>query len=226
AHESPKVMYIPLIILAVFAIGVGWKLWGRGLTTLLEQARPAGTVEGASGAIFWPTVLHPAEHASHEWEVHKPASIIAFSTALAGFLLATAIYAWKLLKPAEISQQFRWLYNWLWHKWYFDEFYNTVFVQPVLFVSRRVADFDKQVIDRFIDGCAVAVRGISIIDDTIDRWFVDGLVNRVARVIHSAGISMRRVQTGYLRQYIMFIVIGTVALFILISFFWSFSLAG
>jgi proton-translocating NADH-quinone oxidoreductase chain L len=223
AHESPKVMYIPLVILAVFAFAIGWPLWG--LTDLLEQARPAGTSLGASGATFWP-MTHPAEHLSHLGGVHVAASWVAFLTALAGFLLATAIYAWKLLKPEEISHQFRWLYNWLWHKWYFDELYNTIFVQPVLFVSRRVADFDKQVIDRFIDGCAVAVRGISIIDDTIDRWFVDGLVNRVARVIHSAGISLRRVQTGYLRQYIMFIVIGTVALFILISFFWSYSLAG
>ena len=33
---------------------------------------------------------------------------------------------------------------------------------------------------------------------------------------------MRRMQTGRLRQYVMFIVVGTVALFILISFFWSY----
>jgi len=70
------------------------------------------------------------------------------------------------------------------------------------------------------------VRGISTIDDMIDRWFVDGLVNWVARAIHSTGISMRRIQTGYLRQYVMFVVVGTVALFILISFFWNYSWAG
>jgi proton-translocating NADH-quinone oxidoreductase chain L len=224
AHESPKVMYVPLIILAIFAFGIGWPMWG--LTSLLEQARPAGTVETSTGAIFWPTVVHPGEHLSHEWEIHKPASVIAFSTALAGFLLATAIYAWRLLKPEEVAQQFHRLYNFLWHKWYFDELYNVIFVQPVLFVSRRVADFDKQVIDRFIDGCALAVRGVSTIDDMIDRWFVDGLVNWVARAIHSTGISMRRVQTGMLRQYVMFVVVGTVALFIIISFFWNYSWAG
>ena len=53
-------------------------------------------------------------------------------------------------------------------------FYNVLFVQPVLFISRRIADFDRKVIDRFIDGCAMAVRGVSTIDDTIDRLFVDG----------------------------------------------------
>ena len=64
AHESPKVMYVPLVILAVFAFGIGWPMWG--LTNLLEQARPAGTVETVNGAVLWPSVVHPAEHMSHE----------------------------------------------------------------------------------------------------------------------------------------------------------------
>jgi len=219
AHESPKVMWIPLVILAVFAFGIGWPMWG--LTNLLEQARPAGTLETVKGAIIWPGLEHPGEHLSHEAGIHVPASIIAFSTALAGFLLATVFYAWRMVNPEEVKNQFSRLYNFLWHKWYFDELYNAVFVQPVMFVSRRIADFDKHVIDRFIDGCALAVRGISTIDDTIDRWLVDGLVNWVAGVIHSTGLSMRRVQTGRLRQYVLLIVVGTVALFILITFFRS-----
>ena len=67
-----------------------------------------------------------------------------------------------------MKNQFHRLYNFLWHKWYFDELYNAIFVQPVLFISRRISDFDKHVIDRFIDGCAAAVRGISTIDDAIE----------------------------------------------------------
>lgn len=220
AHESPKVMWIPLVILAVFAFGIGWPMWG--LTNLLEQARPAGTLETVKGAVIWPSLEHPSEELSHtDMAIHVPASIIAFSTALAGFLLATVFYAWRLLNPEEVRQQFSRLYQFLWHKWYFDELYNVIFVQPVLFVSRRVSDFDKKVIDRFIDGCALAVRGISTIDDAIDRWFVDGLVNWVASAIHSTGLSLRRVQTGRLRQYVMLIIVGTVALFILITFFRS-----
>jgi NADH-quinone oxidoreductase subunit L len=219
AHESPKVMYVPLIVLAVFAFAVGWPLWG--LTNLLEQARPAGTVETVNGALMWPAVVHPAESLSHEGQIHVWASLIAFFTALSGFLIATAFYGWRLLNPAEVGQQFSRLYTFFWHKWYFDELYNAIIVQPVLFVSRRVADFDRKVIDRFIDGCATAVRGISTIDDTIDRLFVDGAVNWLAGITYSVGLSLRRVQTGRLRQYVLFIVVGTVALFILLSFFRS-----
>jgi NADH:ubiquinone oxidoreductase subunit 5 (subunit L)/multisubunit Na+/H+ antiporter MnhA subunit len=44
AHESPRIMYLPLVVLAVFAVFVGGSLRGAGRAELLEQARPAGTV--------------------------------------------------------------------------------------------------------------------------------------------------------------------------------------
>jgi NADH:ubiquinone oxidoreductase subunit 5 (subunit L)/multisubunit Na+/H+ antiporter MnhA subunit len=219
AHESPKVMYVPLIILAAFAFAVGWPLWG--MTDLLEQARPSGTLETATGALVWPGVVHPGEHLSHEQTIHVSATWIAFSTALAGFMMATAIYAWRLLNPAEMQKQFSPIFKFLWHKWYFDELYNIIFVQPVMFIARRISDFDRHVIDRIVNGSALAVRGVANIDDKIDRYFVDGAVNWLAKITFATGISLRQLQTGRLRQYVMFIVIGTVGLFILLSFFRS-----
>jgi NADH-quinone oxidoreductase subunit L len=219
AHESPRVMTLPLVVLAVFAVCIGWP--ALGVPTLLEQARPAGTAITASHGAYIPWLVHPAEHLSHEGAVHISATTVASITALAGFLLATIIYAWRLLNPDEIRRQFPRIYNLLWNKWYFDEIYEIVFIRPVMFVSRRVADFDRNVIDPIINGCALAVRGVSVLDDLIDRWFVDGLVNATARWIHSTGVRLRGVQTGRLRQYVMLIVVGTVGLFILISFFWN-----
>ncbi len=220
AHESPRLMTAPLVVLSVFAIGVGWPLFR--LPQLLEQARPAGTAITALGGPFAPWLVYPNEHLSHEVPaVHISATLIASATALSGLLLATIIYCWRLLNPVEIRNQFRGLYQLLWNKWYFDELYGAIFIGPVMFVSRRIADFDRQVIDRFIDGCAFAVRQISTVDDAIDRLFVDGLVNLTARRIHGLGIALRGVQTGRLRQYVMLIVVGTVGLFVLISFFWG-----
>ena len=50
---------------------------------------------------------------------------------------------------------------------------------------------------------------------------VDGTVNWVAYKTWDLGLGLRTMQTGNLRQYVMFIVIATVALFVLISFRWS-----
>ncbi len=95
-----------------------------------------------NGAVVWPGLVHPGEHLSHERRHSRDRRrLIAFSTALAGFLLATVFYAWRLVNPEEVTQQFSPLYNFLWHKWYFDELYNALFVQPVMFISRRIVGF-------------------------------------------------------------------------------------
>jgi NADH-quinone oxidoreductase subunit L len=168
-------------------------------------------------------VVIPAEHLGHEAAIKVPATMTAFFTALAGVLMATVIYGWRLLDPEEIRQQFRGLHRFLVNKWWFDEIYNFIFVQPCLFVSRRVSEFDKKVLDWIIHTIAWIVKMFSVLEDRwIDRFLIDGLIiNGLARRTWSLGMSLQHVQTGRLRQYVMFIVVGTIALFMLISFVWS-----
>ena len=54
-----------------------------------------------------------------------------------------------------------------------------------------------------------------------DQSLVDGSVNLLAGWTYSLGLSLRSIQTGKIRQYVMFIVIGAITIFVLISFFWS-----
>jgi NADH-quinone oxidoreductase subunit L len=225
AHESPRIMYYPLVALSVFAIGAGWNMFDFGVQPLLEQARPAGIVEQSHGQLL-PNLVHPSEHDSHLDQFEVPATLWATGTALTGFLLAVMFYGLRILDPNEVRNQFRPIYDFLMRKWYFDELYNLMFVQPVLFVSRRVAEFDKKVIDRFIDSLALSARMVSHVDDLIDRYIVDGFVNVAARWIYGVGEWFHNAQTGKIRQYVMFIVIATVALFVLISFYSNFTLAG
>ncbi|MDZ4820529.1 MAG: NADH-quinone oxidoreductase subunit L [Planctomycetota bacterium] len=222
AHESPRVMYIPLVILSVFAVSVGWGIFH--LTDLLEQARPAGILTKATGTLL--TVTIPNEHDSHEHAIHTAATWIAFGTALSGLLVAVLFYGIRKVDPAEVQQTFRPIYRFLVNKWHFDELYRAIFIHPLLFLSRRVADIDRSVIDPFINRCAWGVRKLAVLDDAIDRLGVDAAVNVTARGIRALGNSLRVVQTGQLRQYVTFIVIGTVALFVLASFVWSYSWAG
>ena len=224
AHESPKIMYVPLVVLAIMAVCVGWGYEKPFLTNLLEQARPAGTGVAMDGKLI--TGLHyPAEHDSHGDTFHNTATLVAFGTAMAGILLAVLFYGVGVLSPTDVARQFQPIYVFLRNKWYFDELYNTLFVQPTLFVARRVADFEKHAIDGMIHGAARLTRIFSLIDDLIDRYLVDGLFNWVARRTYDLGIGMRAIQTGNLRQYVMFIVVGTVTLFVLISYFLNYAVA-
>jgi len=211
AHESPKIMYVPLVILSVFAIGVGWTMpfFGLSVTNLLEQARPAGEI---GSGVLWTGLHYPNEHASHAPAIHIAATLAAFGTAAAGFLLATVFYGWRKLDAADVRRQFSPIYEFLWNKWYFDELYEFLFIRPTHFVASLASKFDKNVIDVAIDKTAAGVRGIAKFDDAVDRLFVDGLVNLVAGWTYSFGRSLKAVQTGQLRQYVMFIVLGTVVL--------------
>jgi NADH-quinone oxidoreductase subunit L len=221
AHESPRAMTIPLAILAVMAIIAGWKMPGTDLSlpSLLEQARPVGFDIDVPPGSWWSSVTMPAEHLSHAPEVHDVVSLLAFFTALAGFLVAVAYYGLRFLNPETARRAFAPIYFWLWYKWFFDELYHVLFVMPAMVISRAAAAFDRHVIDGFIDGAARFVRRLSVADDLFDRIFVDGLVNLTADVIYGLGVRLRTAQTGQVRQYVMAIAVGTVGLYILVSLF-------
>ena len=223
AHESPNVMVTPLVTLAVLAVVAGWTLpGGFGIANLLEQARPAGTAEGFAAA----GITIPAEHLSHGEPFHTIATWTAFGTALAGVLLAAAMYVWRSISPAAVAAVFRPLYAFLAGRWYFDELYDALFVKPVLGIASLASGVDRGIIDRIIDGVAWTARQLAGIDAWIDRTLVDGLVNATANATWNAGLELKKLQTGRLRQYVMFIVVGTVALYVLASMLLSSSLAG
>jgi NADH-quinone oxidoreductase subunit L len=221
AHESPKVMYVPLVILAFFAVTVGFPWLPFSVVKLLEQARPLGA-QGAS--VLVAGLTFPEEFVSHSPEIHSLAEIAVTCVAFTGLVLAIAFYGLGKLNPNEVRQQFPAIYRLLWNKWYFDELYDAIVVRPVLFVSRLVANFDRRVIDGFIDWLARAATKVASFDDLIDRYFVDGLVNVLAAWTYSIADALRSLQTGKLRQYVMLIVIGTVALTLLIR--WSVAATG
>jgi NADH:ubiquinone oxidoreductase subunit 5 (subunit L)/multisubunit Na+/H+ antiporter MnhA subunit len=219
AHESPNVMVAPLVALAVLAVVSGWSLGGFGIAPLLEQARPVGTAEGLTGGFaFGQSLVVPAEHLSHEGAIHVTATLTAFGTALAGVLVAAALYLWRVVSPDVVARTFGPVYSFLANRWYFDELYHAVFVVPTLFVARLASDNDRGVIDRIVEGVARLARGLAGIDAWIDRTVVDGAVNATAAATWNAGLRLRQIQTGRLRQYVAFIVLGTVAAAVVAGF--------
>ena len=81
---------------AVLLIAIAW-LPMRHVTlgNLLEQARPAGTLQPQTAALL--PMVWPSEWDSHADAIKIPAAWIAFGTALAGFVLATMFYGLRKL---------------------------------------------------------------------------------------------------------------------------------
>ena len=198
------------------------------LQALLEQARPDGLLAHAHGA--WTKWTWPNEHYAHEEpqfaSIVVPATLLASASWAGGILLAAAFFWWGTLNPEDVRRQFSPVYNLLVNKWWFDELYDAIFVQPTMVVSHVISSFDKRWIDGFLDGLArTGIRFSNLWEFVADQTIVDGFVNLLAAWVYSLGTSLHAIQTGRIRQYVMFIVIGAIVIFFMIGLFWSPTLA-
>lgn len=226
AHEYPRMVH-PLLILSVMAIGVAWAnpfSSGTELGYMLEAARPEA-VAGQTLAGMGSDIVVPDEHLSHLSGVKVPVTWLATLSGVIGISLAFLMYATpatKFLRPAEVKATFGGIYNFLRNKWWFDELYDFLFVQPSKVIGRFVSAIDKNIFDAILHFTARATKKIANVWTRIsDGFVIDGFVDWLGRTVYRAGTSLRRIQTGNLRQYVLFIVIGAVAIFVFVSFMWD-----
>jgi len=136
-HESPWVMTVPLMLLALGALlagGLGYhyfvgegrgEFWGQAVLNL--NAHPAlAQAESVSVIFAWlPTVL-----------------------AALGIVTAYLFYSVYTEIPARLAQQFAFIYRFLLNKWYFDELYDFLFVRPAFRLGKWLwKDGDGALID-------------------------------------------------------------------------------
>ena len=94
--------------------------------------------------------------------------------------------------------------------------YDAMLVHPVHVVGGWVAWFDRTVIDGLLHFLTKLTVDVSKLDRRFDEAIIDGLVNQLGSVTFAIGRSFRVIQTGLLRQYIVFIAVGVLTLFVLL----------
>jgi len=124
-HESPKVMILPLLVLAAGAVLAGY----IGYESFV----------GHDAARFWGESLlvldsHPAlENAHHVPTWVKLAPLVV---GIAGIALAYVFYIAAPDLPGRMAERFRAIYLFVLNKWYFDELYDFLFVRPAFVLGR------------------------------------------------------------------------------------------
>lgn len=210
AHESPWVMVAPLLVLSVPAMFVAFGGEEGPLATLMLTSEPAHVAAGAESTAVV-ALTHPGHDTIREY--HNTAGMLALLAAATGVVLSYFFYGRKAVDPNAIREQVPGVYGFLVEKWQFDRLYDVLWVRPTHMVARGCQWFDKHVLDCFADGLAKTSVRVAGWDRQFDETFVDGLVNWLARVTHGTGAVLKNVQTGNLRQYVMFIALGLVAMF-------------
>ena len=241
AHESPKVMWVPLAVLAVLTICIGWfgrmperhslgegryqYEGGRGLVGLIADAQPQWAVSWQmqeAGRASAPRVSQEeadAEAAHEEHGFHLVAMVIATCAMLAGVLMAWLVYGKELISAAKAAQVLAPLHKLLLNKFYFDELYRATFVEGVLKLAAFGKWFDRVILDGLADGSARWVAKTAFFSGlTLDNRGVDGLVNGVAQAALAGGNIARMGQTGRVRNYLLALTTG--GALIVVLFVW------
>ncbi len=148
-HESPAVMILPLIALAIGAVFAGAAFY-EPFVGRPRQDFWRGSIVIAPGN----DALENAHHAPL-WVKLLPVAMGA-----SGIATAYALYMAMPAVPARLASRFQALYLFLLNKWYFDELYDALFVRPSLVLGRMLwKGGDVAVIDRLgPDGVAATAR--------------------------------------------------------------------
>ena len=149
-HESPMVMLVPLMILAVLSIVGGLVGIGNRFENFLAPVFGSGEVSEAAG-----------EAASRGTELLLMG--ISVAVAVMGFLLAFVLYVSKPHLPRKIADSLNGFYTAILNKYYVDELYAKLFVKPLVDGSTSILwqGVDRKIIDDTVNNAADGARNIS-----------------------------------------------------------------
>lgn len=179
-RESPTAMTLPLMVLAFFAVVAGF----IGIPELF--APNAHALEQFLAPVFaGSTALVQAHHIEHstEWILMGTATTL---------ILIVIVYAVTKFKKYTSTESNTGIASILENKWYIDELYDTVIVNPLHWFA-------------------------AFLKNTIEKYVIDGAVNGVGKLVGYGSRQFRLVQSGQVGSYILMMVMALV-LFIIIWF--------
>jgi NADH-quinone oxidoreductase subunit L len=210
ASETPWTMRLPLIVLAVFAIGYGW----------------VGISE------TFPVLGHIIPNWFHKFVgatlIEEPVAVgfslvpllTSLVVALGGLLVGWLVYR-KVTSPEQDAFQIPVLKN----KWYMDEIYNFLFVRPALWISEQFTAIfmDQKVIDGFLHAIARFSLWLGhFFRNKIDLPVINQAIgDGTGNVVKASGSGLRRIQAGRIQYYmvasLVVLVIFAILYFLLVN---------
>ncbi|MGL5033899.1 MAG: proton-conducting transporter membrane subunit, partial [Microcystaceae cyanobacterium] len=131
-HESPIAMTLPLMALAIPSILIG--LIGRPWANQFEAFihAPGEVIESVT---------------EFDWSEFYVMAGSSIGIGLIGISFAILMYLQHKIDPAAIAEKYPALYRFSLNKWYFDDLYDSLFVQGSRRLARQIMEIDYKVID-------------------------------------------------------------------------------
>lgn len=188
-HESPFVIVFPLMVLAALSVVGGW----LGVPKVLGDALGGmpNLFEGYLEPVFAYSThyMSAGGHAGAEQSIAMEWGLMGVSVLIAcgGIALAYALYIVAPAAPASFVARFPTLHRAVYNKWYVDEIYDFMIVNPFKAFSNFLW------------------KGFDVV-------IVDGIVNGVASVVLGFSSVLRHIQTGSVHNYAFSMALGVVVI--------------
>lgn len=215
-HESPKEMTGPLVLLGTLSLFLWYTL--PNFNPFSTDGWFTKLVEPISAVV--PGNLTAKEIADGAHHAHYLAMYISIAVAFLGILFAYLMYIKKAFIPENWAKKSGFLYDWSLNKYYFDENYNKFLYQPTLQLAKKVSWIDWDLYDKyFINGFGHLTNIASKITGKFDFNGIDQIiVDGNGKIVNLLGKIFRKIQTGRLQNYILYVTAGVIILMIIQSF--------
>jgi NADH-quinone oxidoreductase subunit L len=188
-HESPSIMTVPLMILAGLSVvggfvGIPIIQGGNVIQEFLAPVmKGQALIAVGHGGVAHAAAGAQAAGAHHTETLEIVLMAISLAIAIAGWLVARKFYVLQPDLPQRTAQSFGGLYRLVFNKYWVDELYDAIAVNPIV----RFANWLWRVADEGI---------------------IDWIVNGLAEVTRQVAASLRRVQSGFVQNYALSILVG------------------
>ena len=224
AHESPRSMIIPLIILAVLSFPIVNKWSFKKYVEQPEQTHNHLAHKHANQPVLYVAVGAADHHDStshvETHGAHSPAHSLAMGLSIfvvgLGILLSALFYHWKIFSAETVANKFRGVHRILWNKYFIDEFYDGIIVRATVIGAKIFGGIDKYLVDGLVNLVYIIVNYIiAFLVGLFDNKIVDFSVNLVAKITWKFGGRVRRIQTGVIQNYLFVVLAGVILLIII-----------
>ncbi len=195
-HESPKIMTVPLMVLAVLSviggyIGIPHVLGGANHIHEFLAPVLGGGVEPAKAhagiSILSRAWASGGEGGGHSAILELFMMMVSVAIALIGIGVAYLFYVKNPALPKRVAEKWKGLYKLVFNKYYVDELYEILFINSLKNLGTGLW------------------RGF-------DEFVIDGTVNGIAYFIGFLSGMMRKIQTGLVQSYAFSMIIGGIVL--------------
>jgi NADH-quinone oxidoreductase subunit L len=201
-HESPAVMIAPLMILGILSLAGGFIGFPPDQGWLHEFLAPA---TGGSG-----------EHKVSTGLV-LTLMMMASGIALFGWALAHYLYSVNPTAPERWAAKVGVLYTTLLHKYYIDEVYDLLFVEPIKKLGLFLDWFDRVVLDGIVRAVGHLAELGAAGSTWVEKYMIYGGINIIGYGNHLMARQWRHLQSGMVHHYAAIIVAGLFLLAVVIQ---------